>query len=99
MKKLACILTVVLCLFSFAVPCFAADVIYTVKGKQEPKENVVVDICISKDSSLYATDFYINYAEADLKFIENSVIAGEATLSLNPLITATHVEPGKIKIS
>lgn len=101
MKKLVCILTVLLCIFTFSVPCFAedADVIFSVRGEQKPKENVDVNICVSKDSSLYATDFYINYAEVDLEFVEKSVAAGAASYSLNPLITATRVAPGRIKIS
>jgi len=102
MKKLVCILTVLLCLFSCAVPCFAADaadVTFTVKGEQPPKENVVINVYVSNDSSLYATDFYIIYAESDLKFIKKSVTAGEAASLLNPMITATEVAPGKVKIS
>lgn len=101
MKKLVCILTVLLCLCAFAVPCFAADadVIYTVQGEQKPDENVVVNVYVSKDSSLCATDFYVIFPESDLKFVKNSAIAGAQAASLNPLVTATQVAPGKIKVS
>lgn len=102
MKKLICILTALLILCAAAVPCFAeetADIILTVKAEQEPKENVVVYVYASKDSALYTTEFYLTYASADLEFIENSIRPGDAVDGLNPIVTATEVAEGKLKIS
>ncbi len=101
MKKLVCILTVLLCLCACAVPCFAenADVVFTLKAEQKPEENVAVNIFASKDSSLYTTEFYITYDKGSLEFVEDSAVPGEAVASLNPIVTAIEVVPGKIKVS
>lgn len=102
MKKLICILSALLILCVCAIPCFAeetADIILTVKAEQEPEENVVVYVYASKDSALYTTEFYLTYAPADLKFIANSVMPGDAVKGLNPIVTATEVAQGKLKLS
>ncbi len=102
MKKLICILFALHILCLCAIPCFAeesADIILTVKAEQEPEENVVVYVYASKDSALYTTEFYLTYAQADLEFIANSAIPGDAVKELNPIVTATEVAEGKLKIS
>ena len=102
MKKLICILFALLILCLCAIPCFAeesADIILTVKAEQKPKENVVVYVYASKDSALYTTEFYLTYAQADLEFIANSAIPGDAVKELNPIVTATEIAEGKLKIS
>ncbi len=99
MKKLVCILTALLLLCVYTIPCLAADVVFTVKAEQELKENVVVTVYASKDSALYTTEFYLSYAPADLRFVENSIKAGQAVANLNSYVSATKVSDGKIKIS
>ena len=102
MKKLVCILTVLLCLCAFSLPCFAADeadVIFTVKAEQKQDENVVVTVVASENSSLYTTEFCITYAVSDLEIIENSIMPGGAVKDLNPIVTLNRVAEDKIKIS
>ncbi len=100
MKKLICIATALLCLLASAIPCYAsADIIFTVSANQPKLQNITVDINVSKDSALYTTEFYIFYSAHDVEFIEGSEKGGDIVKELDPYITATMVEPGKIKVS
>lgn len=100
MKKLICIATVIFCLVACFVPCSAAHtVIFTLKAEQQPEENVKLSVTVSKDSSLYTSEFFINYDENALDFIERKAKAGEITTELHPYFSATKVSDGKIKIS
>lgn len=100
MKKLVCILTAMLCLSTCFVPCFAAaDVGFTLRASQQPDENVKLSVYISKDSSLYTTEFFITYDENTLEYVEAGSKAGEITAELNPYFSATKVSDGKVKVS
>ena len=100
MKKLVCIATVIFCLAACFVPCYAAHtVIFTLKAEQQPEENVKLSVTISKDSSLYTSEFFINYDENTLDFIESKAKAGEITAELQPYFSATKVSDSKIKVS
>ncbi len=100
MKKLICIFTALLCITAGAIPCLASpDVIFTVSASQEKGRNIVVDIKVSKDSSLYTTEFYILFDPTDVAFVRDSEKGGDIVAGLKPYITATEVEAGKIKVS
>ncbi|MBQ5823800.1 MAG: hypothetical protein IIW48_03220 [Clostridia bacterium] len=100
MKKLICIIMALLCLPASVIPCCASsDVIFTVFATQEEGENITVDINVSKDSALYTTEFYILYNANDVKFAEGSEKGGDIVKELDPYITATEIEPGKVKVS
>lgn len=100
MKKLICIATALICLLASAIPCYASpDIIYTVTANQPKFQNITVDINVSKDSSLYTTEFYIIYSAHDVEFIEGSEKGGDIVKELDPYITATVVDYGKIKVS
>ncbi len=100
MKKLVCIATVILCLATCFVTCFAAtDVCFTLKAFQQPDENVKLSVNISKDSALYTTEFFITYDENTLEFIEADAKAGKIAAELNAYFSATKVSDGRIKVS
>lgn len=100
MKKIICLFTAFVCLCAFTVPCLAAtDVIFTLKAEQQHNKNVIANIYISKDSSLYTTEFNITFDPNELEFIEKSIAAGDAIKELDPYISANQVAPGQVKIS
>ncbi len=100
MKKLICLATVIFCLSTCFLPCFAAsDIICTLKAEQPPKENVTLSVNISKDSSLYTTEFYIHFNPDDVEYLKNKTSVGKITEELDPYFSATEVSDGKIKIS
>lgn len=100
MKKLICIITVLLCITASTLPCLASpDVIFTVSAFQEKGNNITVDINVSKDSALYTTEFYILFDHNVVSFVRGSEKGGDIVAGLKPYITATEVEDGKIKVS
>lgn len=100
MKKLVCIITVLLCLGTCFMSCLAApDLYFTLRAEQQPKENVKLNVNISKDAALYTTEFYINYNTDEVKFLESKSAVGENAAELNPVFSATEISKGRIKVS
>ncbi len=97
MKKLALILSVLLC-FLFSFSAVAADGAITLEATQVENE-IVLALNISENSKLCTTEIYIEYPEDAVEFKTGSCVAGPAAAELSPYITASVLSDGILKIS